>query len=97
MLISIFLIIIISTSLTVPTQPSPRFHVEAWLLSRIVKLIFALCLKYTSRGSYGILFYAEKNDCLLHPCKNDGTCVQTSSSYRCLCGPGYIGKNCGGE
>ena len=23
--------IIISTSLTVPTQPSPRFHVEAWL------------------------------------------------------------------
>ena len=31
MLISIFLMIIISTSLTVPTQPSPRFHVEAWL------------------------------------------------------------------
>ena len=31
MLISIFLMIIISTSLAVPTQPSPRFHVEAWL------------------------------------------------------------------
>ena len=31
MLISIFLMIIISTSLTVPAQPSPRFHVEAWL------------------------------------------------------------------
>ena len=31
MLISFFLMIIISTSLTVPTQPSPRFHVEAWL------------------------------------------------------------------
>ena len=31
MLISIFLMIIISTSLTVPTPPSPRFHVEAWL------------------------------------------------------------------
>ena len=31
MLISIFLMIIISTFLTVPTQPSPRFHVEAWL------------------------------------------------------------------
>ena len=30
MLITIFLIII-STSLTAPTQPSPRFHVEAWL------------------------------------------------------------------
>ena len=31
MLITIFLMIIISTSLTVPTQPSPRFHIEAWL------------------------------------------------------------------
>ena len=31
MLISFFLMIIISTSPTVPTQPSPRFHVEAWL------------------------------------------------------------------
>ena len=31
MLISFFLMIIISTSLTVPTQPLPRFHVEAWL------------------------------------------------------------------
>ena len=31
MLISLFLMIIISTSLIVPTQPSPRFHVEAWL------------------------------------------------------------------
>ena len=31
MLISFFLVIIISTSLTVRGQPSPRFHVEAWL------------------------------------------------------------------
>ena len=31
MLVSFFLLIIISTSLTVPGQPSLRFHVEAWL------------------------------------------------------------------
>ena len=31
MLISFFLMIIISTSLTVRGQPSPRFYVEAWL------------------------------------------------------------------
>ena len=31
MLISFFLVIIISTSLTVPGKPSHRFHVEAWL------------------------------------------------------------------
>ena len=30
-LISFFLMIIISTSLTVPGQPWPRFHAEAWL------------------------------------------------------------------
>ena len=30
MLISFFLMMIISTSLTVPAQSSPRFHVEAW-------------------------------------------------------------------
>ena len=34
MLISFFLMIIISISLIVPGQPSARFHVEAWLLSR---------------------------------------------------------------
>ena len=31
MSISIFIMIIISTPLTAPTQPSPRFHAEAWL------------------------------------------------------------------
>ena len=31
MLITIFCMIIISTSLTVPTQLMPQFHVEAWL------------------------------------------------------------------
>ena len=30
MLISFFLMITISTSLTAPGQPRPRFHVEAW-------------------------------------------------------------------
>ena len=31
MLISFFLVIVISSSQTVRAQPSPRFHVEAWL------------------------------------------------------------------
>ena len=34
MLISFFLVITISTSLKVTGEPSPRFHVEAWLLFR---------------------------------------------------------------
>ena len=40
MLISFFLMIIISTSLTVPGQPSHRFHVEAWLPFRNSEMDF---------------------------------------------------------
>ena len=45
MLIAIFLMIIISTSLTVPTQPSPRFHVEAWLPFRNREMDYSIHLK----------------------------------------------------
>ena len=47
MLISFFLMIIISTSLTVPTQPSPRFHVEAWLPFRNCEKDYSgsICIK----------------------------------------------------
>ena len=44
MLITIFLKIINSTSLTVPTQPSPRFHVEAWLPFRNREMDY--CVRY---------------------------------------------------
>ena len=62
MLISFFLMIIISTSLTVPAQPSRRFHVEAWLPFRNCEMdyftrgkkrelicgkIQILCIKFT--------------------------------------------------
>ena len=43
MLISIFLMIIISTSLTVPTHPLPRFHVEAWLPFRNREMDYYWC------------------------------------------------------
>ena len=39
-LISVFLMIIISTSLTVIGQPSPRFHVEAWLPFRNCEIVY---------------------------------------------------------
>ena len=42
MLISFFLMIIISTSLTVPTQPSPRFHLEAWLPFRNCEMDYSI-------------------------------------------------------
>ena len=53
MLISFFLVIIISTSLTEPAQPSPRFHVEGYLsgtvkwtmlMSRLVPVLVCMSL-----------------------------------------------------
>ena len=47
MLISFFLMIIISTSLTVRGQPSPRSRVEAWLPFRNRELDYSGVLQRT--------------------------------------------------
>ena len=44
MLTSFFLVIIISTLLTVPGQPSPRFHVQAWLPFRNCEMDYSIIL-----------------------------------------------------
>ena len=44
MLISFFLMIIISTSLTVTAHPSPRFHIEAWLPFRNCEMDYWPCI-----------------------------------------------------
>ena len=40
------------------------------------------------------------NECLMNPCEN-GECVNTDGSYRCVCRPGYTlditGKKCIGK
>ena len=53
MLISFVLMIIISNSLTVPTQPSPWFHVEAWLPFRNCEKDYCDSNPQTSRESNG--------------------------------------------
>ena len=46
MLISFFLMIITSTSLTVPGQPSPRFNVEAWLAFKNCEMDYCAILAF---------------------------------------------------
>ncbi|XP_061455044.1 coagulation factor IX-like [Rhineura floridana] len=38
--------------------------------------------------------YTDCDDCKSNPCMNGGRCEDQISSYRCLCPPGYEGKNC---
>ena len=59
MLMSFFLQITISTSLTVQAQPSPRFHVEAWLPFRNCEMAYLnfLWLRKCWKPSYlGYIF-----------------------------------------
>ena len=74
MLISIFLMIIISTSLTLPTQPSPRFHVEAWL-------------PYLSAfGGFSIFVYPILNNHKMCMHKRITTvCKKWGITYICIC------------
>ena len=56
MLIGFFLMMVISTSLTVPRQLSPRCHVEAWLPFRNRELNYGLMkLSKISPGVNSIL------------------------------------------
>ena len=59
--------IIISTSLSVPTQPSPRFHVEAWLpfkgdLSGTVKWTIVFCTHCNRKRGCFVPFDVRQNN-----------------------------------
>lgn len=36
----------------------------------------------------------RQNPCLSNPCWNQGTCVNFATDFRCVCQPGYSGKDC---
>ena len=35
------------------------------------------------------------NECQPGPCENSISCIDGVNSYKCVCKPGYTGKNCG--
>ena len=37
---------------------------------------------------------SDKNECLMNPCKNGGTCVDKPGTYECLCPEQWGGSNC---
>jgi len=36
----------------------------------------------------------KENDCSPNPCQNDGTCIDETDGYTCICTAGWEGKNC---
>ena len=43
-----------------------------------------------------LLFIVEISECKSTPCINGGTCedLHHGTQYKCLCKPGFTGKNC---
>ena len=41
------------------------------------------------------LFYlSDTDECQSNPCRNDADCVDLVNDYKCICKPGYEGKDC---
>ena len=40
------------------------------------------------------LTFAETNECLPNPCRNEATCYHGIDFYNCTCLPGYNGTDC---
>lgn len=38
--------------------------------------------------------FVDKNECLLSPCQNNGTCINSIGSYQCNCEAGWQDKDC---
>lgn len=39
-------------------------------------------------------FISDINECHSHPCQHSISCIDGINSYKCVCKPGYTGKNC---
>lgn len=40
------------------------------------------------------IVFIDKNECLLTPCQNNGTCINSVGSYQCSCEAGWQNKDC---
>uniref|UniRef100_A0A673GGX8 Neurogenic locus notch homolog protein 2-like n=1 Tax=Sinocyclocheilus rhinocerous TaxID=307959 RepID=A0A673GGX8_9TELE len=59
------------------------------------KIVFAKeCLTSSVLPTTGQLCTIDINECTSNPCKNRGTCTNTSGGYVCSCRAGYTGPNC---
>lgn len=40
------------------------------------------------------IVFIDKDECLLTPCQNNGTCINSIGSYQCSCEAGWQNKDC---
>lgn len=45
-------------------------------------------------GFEGRTCQINSDECIKHPCLNEGACVDLTPGYKCFCKPGLEGKNC---
>ena len=53
--------------------------------------------KWSQKHNLHFAFLEERDFCLPNPCKNEGTCYETASGYKCLCRSGFTGTECEGD
>lgn len=49
---------------------------------------------YYLTGSQGKNCEENIDDCASDPCQNEGTCVDSTGTYDCICPSGFYGNNC---
>lgn len=40
------------------------------------------------------LKFSDMDECAVHPCQNNGTCIDLINDYQCYCTTGFNGTNC---
>ncbi|OQV18440.1 Neurogenic locus Notch protein [Hypsibius exemplaris] len=59
-----------------------------------VNTIGSFICNCTDTGYRGARCEENINECASNPCLNDGTCLDERNNYRCVCMPGFTGKEC---
>lgn len=83
----------IATKVTLPLKQTIiiKSHFFHLCFIEIKKIVLKMNL---SNENDKFTVFVDKNECLLSPCQNNGTCINSIGSYQCNCEAGWQDKDC---